>query len=356
MSKIKVFPLVKIISIVLLFSFLLLACTNAAVTTEEEPVVPAEEVQPEKEEVSKEKYRIAFIPQLVGIPYFTAMDNGGKRAAEAFGVEWIYTGGTTTDAAEQVRILDSLVQQGVDAVSVATLDSESLNPALKRALEAGVKAYTSDSDSPSGDRLVFVCQALGKDLGYAFMDTIAEDIGGKGQVAIVSNDPTSTNLNTWIEFMKERKEAYPDIEIVDVRYAIGGSSEKAMNESLDLMTRYPDLKGLVSMPCSGTPGLAQAVIQADKVGEVYVTGCGTPASVKSFIEAGVMKHSVIWDPEELGYLTVWAGIQLIEGKPFLPENDVPGIDRKIQYFEEDKTLLLGPPLIIDINNVNDYDF
>ena len=41
----------------------------------------------EKTESGKDsgKTKIAFIPQLVGIPYFSAMEKGGERAAEDLG-------------------------------------------------------------------------------------------------------------------------------------------------------------------------------------------------------------------------------------------------------------------------------
>lgn len=42
--------------------------------------VPADQKAPQP-------WRIAFIPQLIGIPYFTAMKPGGNDATAAFGVE-----------------------------------------------------------------------------------------------------------------------------------------------------------------------------------------------------------------------------------------------------------------------------
>ena len=52
---------------------------------------------------------------------------------------------------------------------------------------------------------------------------------------------------------------YPDIEIVDIRYTQGGSSEQALKQAQELMTRYSDLKGLVAVAYSTIPGVAQAV-------------------------------------------------------------------------------------------------
>ena len=50
----------------------------------------------EKTESGKDsgKTKIAFIPQLVGIPYFSAMEKGGERAAADLGVDYLYTGAT----------------------------------------------------------------------------------------------------------------------------------------------------------------------------------------------------------------------------------------------------------------------
>ena len=69
------------------------------------------------------KLRIAFVPQLIGIPYFTAMEDGGMKAAEDLDVEFLYTGATQASAAEQVKILDSLIRQGINAIAISTLNS-----------------------------------------------------------------------------------------------------------------------------------------------------------------------------------------------------------------------------------------
>lgn len=306
---------------------------------------------------SAEKTRIAFIPQLIGIPYFSAMEAGGKAAAEALGVDFLYVGAPTANAAEQVRLMENLMQQKVEAISISVLDSASLNPVIKRAREAGIAVYTSDSDSPTSERQLYVAQALDKELGYVLIDELVEQFGAKGKMAIVSGESTATNLNAWIAFMQERvAQAYPDVEIVDVRYTSGGSSEDALRQAEELMTRFPDIKGIVAVASTTVPGVAQAVQQAGLVGEVAVIGYGSPNTVRPFIKSGVMKKSILWDPYQLGYLTVWAGKQLVEGKSFQAENVVPGMSEPVRYFEEDRILLLGAPLVITAENVDSFDF
>lgn len=306
---------------------------------------------------AKKTWRIAFIPQLIGIPYFTAMENGGNDAAKAFGVTYMNVGSPTASAAEQVRLMENLIQQKVDAISISVLDSASLNPVMERAEKAGIKVYTSDSDSPSSVRRVYVAQSMDKDLGYTLIDRLALQIGKAGKIGIVSGESTATNLNTWINFMKERvKAAYPDVQIVDVRYTQGGSSEDALRQAEELMTKYPDIKGLVAVASTTVPGVAKAVENAGNTGKVAVIGYGSPNTVRPFVKSGVMKESILWDPRALGYLNVWAGIQLLEGKDFKEVNMVPNMKDPVKYFADSKILLLGPPLVIDAKNVDSFDF
>ena len=53
-----------------------------------------------------------------------------------------------------------------------------------------------------------------------------------------------------------------------------------------------------------------------KIGKVFVTGVALPSGMKPYIANGASKSFVLWDPGKLGYLTVWAGMQLAMGKSF----------------------------------------
>ena len=83
--------------------------------------------------LAQSKPKVAFVPQIVGIPYFNAMEEGGKDAAQKFGVEFVYTGPTDTNPAEQLRIVNGLIDQGVSAVSLSVLDASSIDPIIKKA-------------------------------------------------------------------------------------------------------------------------------------------------------------------------------------------------------------------------------
>ena len=304
-----------------------------------------------------DKIQVAFVPQLIGIPYFTAMDEGGRQAAEDLGCEWIYTGDTTASADLQVTQIDSLIRRGVDAISLSVLDSSSPNPSIKKAQEAGIIAFTSDSDAADSTRSFYVAQADDIALGETLMEELAQEIGGEGKVGIVSGVATATNLNTWIKAMQDYAAAnYPDIEILDIKYTANGSSEEALQQAQDLLTANPDLKGLVGVASSTIPGVCQAVDQAGLAGEVKVIGFGSPATVREYMKDGIMDASILWDAKALGYLTCWAGYQAATGNEFEETQHIDAIDTDVTYDAETGRLLLGDPLVITPDNVDDYDF
>jgi rhamnose transport system substrate-binding protein len=302
-----------------------------------------------------EQITVAFVPKLVGIPYFTAMENGGKQAAEELGVKFVYEGPTTADSAKQIEVINSLITQNVDVLAVAPNDPAAVKPILERAAEQGIKVLTSDTDAPDAPREVWVNQATSEAIGTAVVEALASQMDGKGKWAIVSCGPTAQNLNGWIEVQKQvAKEKYPDMELIGVKFA-GEDQQAAVKIAKDLMTANPDLKGLVGECTTSAPGVAQAITEMKKVGDVVSTGIGTPTAMAEYIESGAQAKVVLWDPQNLGYLTVWAGKQLAEGKALQAENEVGPPVGTAKFTEADKQLLLGPPITFDESNIAEYD-
>ena len=302
-------------------------------------------------------YKVAFVPKLQGVPYFEAMNAGGQKAAAALGnVEWLYQGPTQADAAAQADIVRSYIQQKVNTLIVAPNDPDSMAPLLAQAQQAGIHVATADTDAPNSVREAFVNQATADGIGQGLTDSLLTAMGGKGKYAIVSCGQTAENLNSWIAVQKSYTASkYPEAQIVDTVYA-GEDQAKATQMATDLMNAHPDLTGLVGECTSSAPGVAQAVRDAGKVGKVFTVGLGTPQSMKPYLADGSSTAAILWDVENLGYLTAWTGAQLAEGKPFAATNDVSPQLSGIAYDQASKTLLLGPPLAITKDNVDQFNY
>lgn len=299
---------------------------------------------------------VAFVPQIVGIPYFNAMQDGGNKAAADLGVKFIYSGPVDTNPVDQLQIVQNLINQRVNAIAVSVLDASAIAPVVQAAKAKGSILFTSDSDAPDSGRPVYVAQATDEGLGYAIIDEMVKRVGEDAKIGIVSGEATASNLNAWIGFMQKRaKEKYPKLKLLDPQFA-GGTAERAAQLAGDLITANPDLKGIIGVASTTCPGVAQAIETAGKIGKVIGTGYCSPNTVRSYLKSGAFGYSVLWDPGALGYLTVWAGKQLIDGKPFAASNTVPGFAKPVTFDQKTGILLLGDPAVFTKDNVDKFNF
>jgi rhamnose transport system substrate-binding protein len=343
---------VGVISVALAMAMVTGGCTKK----NDEPA-PATGGGSSSQAASGDKVKVAFVPKLQGSPYFEAMDTGAKKAAADLGnVDWLYQGPTSADAAAQAQIVRSFIQQKVDVLVVAPNDPDSMAPLMKQAQDAGIKVMTADTDAPNSVREVFVNQATAEGIGNKTAETLMTAMGGKGKWAIVSCGETAENLNSWIAAEKAYVSAkYPEAELVDVVYS-GEDQAKGTQMATDLMSAHPDLKGLLGQCTTSAVGVAQAVKDAGKIGQVFSVGIGTPKSMAPYLADKSSSGSILWNVANLGYLTAWAGQQLATGKTFEADNKVNDEMTDVKWDEASKTLVLGEPLLITTANVGQFDY
>lgn len=306
--------------------------------------------------LAQDSVRVAFVPQIQGIPYYVAMEEGANRAAEAFGVEYIQQGPTSTNASDQLRIFESFVSQGVDVVGVSPVDVETLKPAIASARSQGIHVITSDADAAGSEREFYVAQAMDQDLGYTILDEMVDRTGPDAKIAIISDAPTIASLNAWIAAIQERADSeYPDLEIVSVDHT-DGTASRAFQFATDAMTRNPDLAGIIGIASTTCPGIGQAVEAGGRQGQIVTSGFCSPNTVKDYVLSDAMTYSVLWNPADLGYLTVWAGKQVADGVAFEAEPEVEGLEANVRWMEDEKILLLGDPMVFTKENIEQFDF
>ncbi|MBL9124879.1 MAG: secreted solute-binding lipoprotein, partial [Planctomycetaceae bacterium] len=81
---------------------------------------------------------------------------------------------------------------------------------------------------------------------------------------------------------------------------------------------------------------------------------------REFIKDGTAPKVVLWNAVDLGYLTVQAG-KLLADKRLTPGEHTMGRLEHIQVGsgtgpEPTSEVLLGPPLVFDRENIDQYDF
>lgn len=299
---------------------------------------------------------IVVMPKLVGIPYFNASETGAKKAGADLGVNVIYTGPTTADAAEQVRMLEDLISKGVDAICVAPNDAAALTPVLMKAKKAGIKVL--DWDTPADQQVVdlSVHQIDDQQYGQHIWDLLVKEMGDTGQYAIITGGLSAANLNAWIDAgYNYSKTKYPNLKLVTERIPSDEKQQVAYQKTLDLLKAYPDLKGIIGISTPAPLGAAQAVQEKGLSKSVAVVGTSLPTDSGPYLEDGSLRVGTLWDPAKLGYLTVVLAKNLLEGKLPADGQDIPNVG-KITVWKDGKTVIMGPPTDFLKGNYKSFAF
>jgi len=302
------------------------------------------------------KVVIAMLPKLINIDYFDACKRGATKAAEELGVTLIYDGPTEPSGSEQNKFIDTWIRQGVNAICIAPNQPKTIRRFVEKAQAQGIKVLTWDSDAPESGRDLFVNQVDEKVLGETLMDDLARQMGEEGEWAIAIASLDAANLNTWRRHAEARaREKYPKLKLVATE--VTKEDENFARQKIEtLLNAYPNLKGIIAFDSNSVPGASEAVKRAGKIGKVAITGNSTPGKMRPYIKDGVLQSFYLWDPRELGALTVRLAKLLVDGQLLRDGMEVPGHGKIVISKQDGKTVIMADPIRFTKENIDKYDF
>ncbi|MCI8598013.1 MAG: substrate-binding domain-containing protein [Lachnospiraceae bacterium] len=300
-----------------------------------------------------DKRVIAFVPQQVGITYFEVANEGAQEAGKEMGVDVLYVGPTSVDAVSQTNIVSDLILQKVDAICIQPTDSESILPILKEAREEGIKVITWGCDVDISARDAFVNSIEYEQFGRHMLDVLAEGMGGQGKYAIITSALTAADCAAWVEAAKaQTEEQYPDMECVTVE-PCDDDQDKAYTIAQNLISAYPDLKGILGVTSPAPPAAAQAVRDAGKTEDIVVAGACEPGMSNDYLKDGSMYQAILWDVPKFGDLTVRVANAIVDGVEIQDGTELEGYGTIRMQNNE---IILAEPLDITVENVDSFDF
>jgi rhamnose transport system substrate-binding protein len=261
-------------------------------------------------------FSLAMVIKSTTNPYYNATLAGAQMAAKELGGSVENFGPTQSSATAQVDIINNLADRHIPAIAVAPSDPDAVAPAMKRAQKLGSKVITFDADSAWDARPFHVNMATTDSVGRFGAKRLAEVLGDKGKVAIVSAQATAANQNAWIKAFRDelKKPEHSGIEVVDEVYG-NDNEQQAFDATVALTTKYPDLAGIYAPTCPGLPAVARALESVGKgMGKVKLAGMCVPSITSKYMLDGTIQVFYLWDPIKLGYVTYYAAKLMSEGK------------------------------------------
>ncbi len=225
------------------------------------------------------------------------------------------------DPRKQNDQIETFIFQKVDALIVAPTDSSGIGPLIKEALENKIPVFTVDITVKDVDVICHIAsdnyqggQMLGKFL--------AEQLGGKGKVAIIDH-PTVTSVQERVRGFEDALKEYPQIEIVQ-KVPGEGQRDKAMRAVQDLIASRPDLDAIFGINDDSALGALAAVESAGLQNKIKIVGFdATPEACNAILEGKALIADIAQYPKEIGKSAIETVADFFSGKEVPKSKPIP---------------------------------
>jgi len=338
------------------FGVFALPAVLAACGTTEEGADPAAPVDGEAGEGGDASGAVVTVPKLTGIPWFNRMEEGVELYADDTGENAYYQGSAEADAAAQVRVIEDLIASGVAAICVTPFQPDAVEQVLAKAMDSDIIVITHEA--PTIENADYDIEAFKNDeYGINLMDELAKAMGEEGEYAQMVGSLSSTTHMEWVDAAREHQEQnYPNMTLVGDRVETSDDAQKAYEGMQELLSAYPDLKGVQGSASTDVVGVGQAVEEAGLEDTISVVGTSTPQDTADLLESGAIDVIQFWDPGYAAYAQNVIAKMLLDG-----ETVEEGIDLGVEGYSEvtiEDKIIYGDQAWINVTaeNSDDYDY
>lgn len=307
--------------------------------------------------MAEETPTIAFVPKVIGQPWWDNVEKNVKEWSEETGIDVIYQGPSDVDATAQVKIMTDLINQGeIDVLCFSPNDPDACEAICKEAMDKGIVVIATEASGMTNvDYDIEAFDEAG--MGAFLMDELAAQMGEEGQYITMVGSFTMESQNNWADAAVARQqEAYPNMELVpDERVEDNSDAEEAYNLTKELLTKYPELKGILGTGSFDAPGAARAIQELGLTGQVFAISVAMPLEVKDYLLDGTLGSVGLWDAGITAKAMLNLGVKLAAG-----ETVEDGADLGVDGYDNvaiDGTVIVGQGQIaVTTENVDDFGF
>lgn len=263
------------------------------------------------------KYTIAVIPKGTQHDFWKSIHAGAIKAARELGnVEIIWKGPVKEDDREQqIQVVETFVNRGVDAIVLAPLDRRALVQPVRRATKKDIPVVIIDS-ALDYEEITSYVSTDNYNGGVMAARRLAELLNNKGKVVVLRYQVGSASTEQREQgFLDTIKQDFPEIEVLSDEQYSGSDRDGAINKAENLLTRFGDEINGWFCPCEPvTYGTLVALRNRGMIGKIKVVGFDATPQVVDSLRKGEIQGLILQDPINMGYLGVKTAVAKLEGE------------------------------------------
>jgi ribose transport system substrate-binding protein len=253
----------------------------------------------------------------LGNPFFVQVVKGVEDKARELGGDDVQVTAVSADydLAKQFSQIDNFIASGVDMIVVNAADPAAIEPAIRRAQEAGIVVVAVDVSAAGADATV---QTDNIEAGQKACAYIADKLNGEGKVVIMNGPPVSAVVDR-VNGCKEAFGEHPGIEILSDSQNGKGSREGGLEVMIGLLTANPELDAVFTINDPQAIGADLAAKQLSRT-DLFITSVdGAPDIEDALKSETLIEASSAQDPYRMAQMAVEVGYQIMQGEQ--PEQD-----------------------------------
>lgn len=309
---------------------------------------------------ASEDYKIRVVVKGSNNGWFIRMEKGINQWAEENGVDAVMMAPTETDTAQQIQIIQDVINQDIDALCVVPIDPAACETVLQQARDKGITVICHEGSTL--ENCDYDIEAF-NNAGYGafIMDNLAELMGEEGVYTTMVGYLTSASHNEWADgAVAQQEAAYPNMTLLESlpRIESENNGETAYERAKEALNTYPEIKGFTASSSDDTPGIARAINELGLKDQVFVVGTGMPNECRNMLKDGSLTCITLWDPADAGYAMCELARKVLDGEEIGAGTDL-GLEAyaDLQVDESNPRLLMGNGFIsVTADNVDEYDF
>jgi ribose transport system substrate-binding protein len=273
--------------------------------------------------------RVALVMKSLANEFFKTMEDGARshQAAHASDYDLLATGTKDEqDVGGQIRLVEQMIAEHVDALVIAPADSKALVSACKKAADAGLVVVNIDNklDAEVVREKRLQAPFVGPDNREGARQVgayLARRLKAGDKVAIIEGAPNAENA-------VQRRLGFEDAMkaggmVVAASQSAGWETAKANQVASALVGEQPDLKAFLCANDSMALGAVAALKAAGKTASVLVVGFDNISAVHDLLKSGAILATADQHADELAVFGIEYALEMLKSKTAPRDRETP---------------------------------